>query len=205
MILIGGGEIKEGGTAEIDSEIKQLAAPGSSLVFFSTAANDAEAYIETIQHVYRDYFDVVVATMDKGKSFSEHAIQQATVIYLGGGQTELLMSQFEAWNLVPHLVEAIKRGVLVVGMSAGAQALSKNYIREEHGAFDVRTGWGIIGSSLCVLVHATPDSFQRAKEIYLQKGLSGGLCGIGESAAILLQDVDLTSRKLGTGNIYTYT
>jgi len=204
IILIGGGEIGKGETKEIDLEIKKLAPRGSSFVFFGTAANDAEGYIKTIESVYGDYFDVVAATTEKGRHFSENAINNASIIYLGGGLTELLMKHFEEWNLVPILADAIDKGAVAVGMSAGAQALSQNYIHEEQNLMEVRKGWGLSDSHLCILVHSTKENFNDAKKVYNYAGLSGGLYGIAETAALLVQSGDGTAQKLGTGDIFKY-
>src|SRR3989339_658435 len=113
IFIIGGGEIAKGETQEIDESIMKSAIKGSSFVFFGTAAGDAEGYGEIINKVFGDYFNVTVATEAKGQEFSENAIKNASVIYLGGGTTKFLIDHFEKWNLVPLLREAIERGVIV--------------------------------------------------------------------------------------------
>lgn len=205
IIFIGGGEIGRGETEEIDSRIKTLAPKGSSFVFFATAASDAEGYIETIKSVYGDHFNVVASTTEKGRLFSEDAIKSASVIYLGGGLTELLSGHFKEWNLVSLLTDAINRGVVVAGMSAGAQALSHCYIHEETGSMEVRKGWGLAGMDACVLVHATEESFKKARAVYDENKLTCGLYGIGESAALFDQGSDHPPIELGSGNVFKNT
>lgn len=205
IVFIGGGEIGKGETEEIDSRIKTLALKGSSFVFFATAASDAKGYIETIKSVYGDHFNVVAATTEKGQLFSEDAIKNASVIYLGGGLTELLLEHFEEWNLVPLLTDAISKGVVVVGMSAGAQALSHCYIHEEADSMEVREGWGLTGMNACVLVHATEESFKKARAVYDENKLTCGLYGISESAALFSQDNNQQPFELGSGNVFKNT
>ena len=196
IFFIGGGEI---------GKIKTLAPKGSSFVFFATAADDAEGYIETIKSVYGDHFNVVAATTEKGRSFSESVIKNASVIYLGGGLTDLLMKHFEEWNLVPALNDAIDRGVVVVGMSAGAQALSHCYIHEEIDLMEVRRGWGFSDMDACILVHSTEENFKKAETVYSENKLSCGLYGIGESAAIFIRDNNQPPVELGPGYIFRNT
>jgi len=61
------------------------------------------------------------------------------------------MDHFEEWNLVPLLVEAIDRGVVVVGMSAGVQALATWYVHEDVESQETKEGWNITGKSIGVL------------------------------------------------------
>ncbi len=203
IFLIGGGEIAKNETQEIDKTMMKLAPWGSTLVFFGTAkADDSEEYAEVIQKVFRDYFNIVIASKAKGKEFSENAIKSASVVYLGGGTTKLLMDHFEDWNLVHLLQEAIDRDVVVAGMSAGAQALATWYIHEENDSQEIREGWGLVGGSIGVLVHATNDSFSRAKSL-CKKKKDSKLYGIGEGAALRFNKDNTEGIKVGNGSIWT--
>jgi cyanophycinase-like exopeptidase len=204
IFLIGGGEIAKGETREIDEAIMKSANKGSSFVFFGTAAGDAEGYGDIISETFGVCFDIAVATEAKGREFSESAIKNASVIYLGGGTTKLLMDHFEKWNLVPLLRDAIGRGVIVAGMSAGAQALAEWYIHEEGELQEIRKGWDLIGNSVGVLVHATEDSFNRAKNIFSNSEYTNSkLYGISEGAALSFGANSSDFFKIGTGKILT--
>ena len=203
IFLIGGGEIAKGETKEIDETIKKSANEGSSFVFFGTAAGDAEGYGDIINKTFGDYFDVIFATEAKEREFSENAIRNASVIYLGGGTTKLLMDHFEKWNLVPLLVEAINRGVVVAGMSAGAQALATWYVHEDGESQEIRNGWDLVGSSVGVLAHATEDSFNRAKNIFSNSRYANSrLYGISEGVALSFGANSSDFSKIGTGKIW---
>ncbi len=204
IFLIGGGEIAKGETREIDEAIMKSAPKGSSFVFFGTAAGDAEGYGDIMRKTFGDYFNVTIAAEARGREFSENAIKNASIIYLGGGTTKFLMDHFEKWNLIPLLVEAIERGAVVVGMSAGAQALAAWYVHEDDESQKIRKGWNITGESIGVLVHATDDSFKRA-----QKLISGSeyanfkLYGIAEGAALLINEKGSDFTRIGKGEIWT--
>jgi cyanophycinase-like exopeptidase len=202
IFLIGGGEIAKGETQEIDEVIMKSANKGASLVFFGIAAGDACRYGDIIIKIFGDYFNVTIATEVKGCEFSKNAIKSANVIYLGGGTTKLLMDHFEKWNLTPLLREAIERGAIVAGMSAGAQALAELYIHEDGESQEIRKGWGLAGSSLGVLVHATADSFERAKNLFSNSEYSNSeLYGISEGAALVFGKNYSDFIKVGAGKI----
>lgn len=204
IILIGGGEIAKGETREIDEAIMKSASKGSSFVFFGTAAGDAEGYGDIIRKTFGEHFDVMVATEAKGREFSENAIKNASVIYLGGGTTKFLMDHFEKWNLIPLLVEAIDRGAVVVGMSAGAQALAAWYVHEDGESQEIRKGWNITGESIGVLVHATEDSFKRAQGLVSgSEYVNSKLYGVAQGVALLIDEKGSDFTKIGKGEIWT--
>ena len=203
IFLIGGGEIAKGETKEIDEVIKKSANKGASFVFFGTAAADAEGYGDVINKTFGDCFNITIATEAKGREFSENAIRNAAVIYLGGGTTKLLMDNFEKWNLMPLLREAIERGAIVAGMSAGAQALATWYIHEDGESQEIRNGWDLVGSSVGGLVHATKDSFNRAKNIFSNSRYANSkLYGISEGVALSFGANSSDFSKIGTGKIW---
>ena len=198
IYLIGGGELRDGDTQLIDEDILSLAPKGSSFVFFNFAAGDSEGYAETIKSVYGRKYKVVLPSEAKGKDFAINAIESAAVIYIGGGNTDQLLRVFKRWGLVEHLQAAIDRGVHVAGMSAGAQALSTQYVDEDSGLFELRKGWGII--PVGVLVHANPTSFSRT-ELLWPNDYPTLFVAIGEGAAWRVRTTE--AAKIGLGNIWT--
>lgn len=201
IYLIGGGELRDGDTQLIDEDIMSQAPKGSTFVFFGFAAQDSTDYADTVTSVFGDKHTVVVPTVAKGREFAIDAIKSATVIYLGGGDTEQLMQVFAQWGLVEYLHAAIDRGTHVAGMSAGAQALSKWYVHEDDDTFELRKGWGFV--PLGVLVHANPTSYDKAKLLWSDHGMSTTypLVAIGEGAAWRVNGVKAT--KVGLGDIWT--
>ena len=200
IYLIGGGEIANNETRLIDDDIKRMAPRGSLFVCFPTAAGDSSGYSKTIQKVFGTYFNYFIATRDQGRLAVEDAIRSAMVIYLGGGKTELLMDFFREWNLVPLLADALARGAVIAGMSAGAQALSSEYIHEDDDTMSVKQGWGL--APVCCLVHAQADSAQRALDLY-RKGkrqTTDSYVAIGERAALRLNGTE--DEKIGPGPMW---
>jgi dipeptidase E len=200
IYLIGGGEIAKGETKIIDESIKQSASKGSFFVFFPSAAGDSAGYINTIESVYGEYFEVIAATKEKGRIFVQEAIKKASVIYLGGGTTKLLLDFFKEWELTLLLREAYERGIIIAGMSAGAQALCAYYIHEEDGLFELRKGWGF--APMCCLVHANEPSFLNSKKLYSDFAEKDDIkmIGIGEKSAWCIDNSEEYS--IGDGTIW---
>lgn len=199
IYLIGGGEIRKGETTTIDNELKTLALPNSTLVFFSTAAGDSLDYINTIEYVFGSTLEIIAPKESDGLAFALSAIDSASIIYLGGGSTELLLNHFNKWNLVPALKQALDRGAHLVGMSAGALALSTWYIHEDKNIMEVRRGWGLVPA--CTLVHAHHDSSSRAESLWKdnQEAKAYTFLAIGEGASWCISQTG--EQKIGDGEI----
>ncbi len=200
LYLIGGGELRNGDAHLIDEDILSLEPKGSTFVFFGFAAQDSPDYADAITAVYGNKYTVVVPTVAKGQKFAIDAIRSADIIYLGGGDTELLMRVFAQWGLVEYLRTAINRGAHIAGMSAGAQALSARYLHEDTNVFELRKGWGF--APLCVLVHANPTSYDKAKLLLSNQNISDTypFVAIGEGAAWRMNGLEVS--KVGLGNIW---
>ncbi len=198
--LIGGGEIRDGETYQIDEDLKSLASEGSIFAFFGFAAQDSVAYSDAITSVFGDKFKVLIPTKKKGRVYAINAIKSSSLIYLGGGGTDQLMRLFSEWGLVEHLISALERGTHIAGMSAGAQALSSWYIHEDSDVFELRKGWGIV--SVCVQVHAKQDSFNKATSVWksFHKAGSCPFVAIGEGAAWRIDSAG--EHQVGRGNVW---
>lgn len=190
LYLIGGGEIAKGETKVIDQDLKINTKLNSKLVFFATAANDAPGYIETIKNTFNDHFEVVTAIKEGGKEEAQKLIKAATVIYLGGGQTELLLNLFKEWDLLVHLKKAYENGAIIAGMSAGALALSSLYVDNEGEKLQIREAWGLFDA--CIHVHATEKEAIRMNEFYQKNKTSDKkFIAIAENSAWVVSDNEI--------------
>ncbi|MDF1498049.1 MAG: Type 1 glutamine amidotransferase-like domain-containing protein [Patescibacteria group bacterium] len=154
IFLIGGGEIKKGETKSVDIAIKKFALQKdrANFIFFPTAAKDSIDYINSMRKIFENDFNFRAVVELEGKEAAEVAIMESSVIYFGGGKTEYLLSLFDRWQLLPVLKRAIKKGIVIVGISAGVQALAAWYTDIEDNRAIWKKGWGII--DLGCLVHS---------------------------------------------------
>lgn len=200
IYLIGGGEIRKGETTEIDNELKEIAPANGTLAFFGTAAGDSPEYTKAIESVFKSNFNIIAPTEKNGPELALSAIRAASIIYLGGGKTELLLNLFEKWKLVQPLRDALDSGVHLVGMSAGALAASAWYFHEDVGSMELRRGWNLVPA--CVLVHAREHSVARAKILWgdSQDASTLPFIAIGEGAAWCVNPS--SAQKIGNGEIW---
>ena len=200
IYLIGGGEIRANGTQLIDQDISSIAPKGSVFVFFGTASEDNRDYAEVIKSVYGRHFEVKIATREKGKDYAISAIKSASVIYLGGGQTELLLELFSEWGIKDNLTRALQRGTHIAGLSAGAQALSTYYVHEESNVPCIKKGWGLVSG--CVYVHASQDSLRNARELWANhnKAYQHPFIAISENTAWRISSHG--EEKVGNGEVW---
>lgn len=126
IVAIGGGEIREGQTLAIDREIVALAGkPRPRLLFIPTASNDAEGYTETVRRVYGKELGCAIEELallraDPGRGAMEALVDWADIVYVGGGDTALLMKTWKARGLDVLLREANSAGTILSGLSAGS-------------------------------------------------------------------------------------
>ena len=140
IVAIGGGEIgrkkklPDGSvkiypieTLRIDQEIVQLSGKENpKLLFIGTASDDSPAYIDAVREHFGQTLGCIIDTLnliaeDVPDSVIAEKIKSADIIYVGGGpnMTHMLVLWREK-GLNHLLAEALDRGCILSGLSAGA-------------------------------------------------------------------------------------
>ena len=97
IVAIGGGEIRTKGTAAIDREIIRLSnKKNPKLLFIPTASSDSEEYWEHIQEYFGGFLKCKTDVLFLIKEHPSRAqirkkIESADIIYVGGGNTLMMM------------------------------------------------------------------------------------------------------------------
>lgn len=169
-ILAGGNDRSTAGYGErLSGEIaRNVTNPTILSCFFSYPAEEWEAKAQDWQPWFADYFGSDVRYDYARKETFLEQIDQADVIYLHGGDTRLL---FDTLPSADALKEHFK-GKVIVGSSAGANVLSKNYWSSKR-AVPAR-GLGIVNSNIMVhyggLQHEgltrVPDDWKREEAAF---------------------------------------
>jgi dipeptidase E len=126
LIPIGGGEIRQLKTLAIDKKIVALSnKKHPRLLFIPTASSDSENYVQAIEKVYGKKLGCKVETLllikeKPTKQQIEEKIQQAHIIYVGGGNTLKMMKIWRKLGIDQMLRAAYKKGTILTGISAGA-------------------------------------------------------------------------------------
>ena len=130
IIAIGGGELRERTTLQIDEYIANLAKAHAgenraNALFVPTASHDYMPYYNTFHKVYTGVFNIktdvaltVFKDVDLEKLRAKFA--KADVIYVGGGDTVFMIESWKKSGLLPLIKDAYDRGVIIAGLSAGA-------------------------------------------------------------------------------------
>ena len=131
LVCIGGGEIRKKETLAIDAYCATLAyrhAQGQRpmALFVPTASHDSKPYFNTFRKTYTSVFDIKadLVLTTRGGEMTEEDIDdkfaRCNLIYVGAGDTLYMLQQWRQSGLGKRIVAAYKRGVPVVGLSAGA-------------------------------------------------------------------------------------
>lgn len=126
IFAIGGGEIKLRETLAIDKEIiKSSGKKHPQLLFIPTASSEAEAYVETVNQYFGEELGCKVDTLfliDSPLTYEQikDKIMGSDIIYVGGGNTRFLMKIWRESKVDLILMEALEKGIILSGLSAGS-------------------------------------------------------------------------------------
>lgn len=217
IIAIGGGEIKNKTTIEIDRYIATLAKEHAgekraNALFFGTASHDSMPYFNSFRKTYTSVFDIkaevaliVYGEMDveriKGK------IDMADCIYIGGGDTVYMLEKWKETGIDKMLLDAYEQGKIICGLSAGAICWFKDMytdyqiMRGESADYTFKKGLGVLDGTAC------PHFNEREKDFtsnMLKNGVEQAYA-IENDCAIEFVDGKLTKSISSGGKAYLLT
>ena len=126
IVAIGGGEIRTRGTAPIDREIIRLSnKKNPKLLFIPTASSDSEKYWKHVQEYFGKFLkcktDVLFLIKEQPSNEQiRRKILGADIIYVGGGNTLLMMRLWRRLGVDKLLISAYENGTVLSGISAGS-------------------------------------------------------------------------------------
>lgn len=127
LVAIGGGEIKNNETLSIDKYVVELAArPHPKVLFIPTATSDSNIYVDRFKAVYEKQLACqvnVLRLLDSSINTKEieRSIFETDVIYVGGGDTGMMLNVWKNRGVDKLLLEAMERtSIVFAGLSAGA-------------------------------------------------------------------------------------
>jgi len=126
IVAIGGGDIRTRGTAAIDREIVRLSKKKHpKLLFIPTASSDSEEYWKHVQEYFGKFLkcktDVLFLIREHpSKEQIRRKILGADIIYVGGGNTLMMMRLWRRLGVARLLISAYENGTVLTGISAGS-------------------------------------------------------------------------------------
>ena len=125
IIAIGGGEVREKSTLQIDKEIISFSGKKNpKLLFIPTASSDAEGYFLSI----KEYFGNLGCSVDVLYLIKENPTKEeiqskilgSDIIYVGGGNTLKMMTLWRKLGVDILLQKALEKNIVLCGLSAGS-------------------------------------------------------------------------------------
>ena len=184
LVAIGGGEIlgwnfktKDANQTiynleKIDKEIRKLSKKENpKMLFIGTASKENPAYFNAIKNIYENLGCTVENLEIIGNDDKEEILNKVLnqdIIYIGGGNTRYMMSEFDRVNFKDALLKSSNQGTVIVGYSAGAYLMfSTNY--------EGINGYGLIDA--VSIVHYN-DKTEEKKKAFFDKVNQEGKFGI---------------------------
>ena len=196
IIAIGGGEIKNKTTLEIDGYIADLAKARAgekraNALFIGTASHDSMPYFNSFRKTYTSVYDIKaeVALMVYGEMSIEKIkgkIDNADCIYVGGGDTVYMLEKWKEFGIDKMLVDAYENGKIICGLSAGAICWFKDMytdyeiMRGQSADYVLKKGLGVLDGAMCPHFNEREKDFTNA----LKKGVINGAYCVENDCAI---------------------
>ena len=165
IIAIGGGEIKNKTTLEIDRYVAELAKAHAgekraNALFIGTASHDSMPYFNSFRKTYTSVFDIKaeVALIVYGEMDIERIagkIKNADCIYVGGGDTVFMLEKWREVGLDKLIIDAYEEGKIICGLSAGAicwftdMYTDYEIMRGQGTDYVLKKGLGVLDGTMC--------------------------------------------------------
>ncbi len=212
IIAIGGGELKSKTTLKIDERIAAIAKAHAGDrraygLFLGTASHDSLPYFNSFRKIYTSVYDIKadLALTVYGEMNLEHIaekFQKADFIYVGGGDTVFMLNTWKEKGILPLILSAYERGVLLTGVSAGAICWFEDMYTDSdllHGGTEYRfeKGLGLLRGLM------TPHYNERIADFdeNFRRSAFASAYAVEDNAALEFIDGKLT-QKLGDGMAY---
>ena len=200
IVAIGGGHIGESNYSydmkEIDEEIVKLSnKENPNFLFIGLASSFADSYYKKLKDIYKDLGCITGKISNKTLTHMEvveKKIKEADIIYIGGGDTYKLMSDVKKTGMDKMLDEALKRGCVMSGVSAGGIIWCKNGLSDykilsnESDKFHLIDGLGYLDFTFVPHFSKNDNRKTDLKEIIKDKDVK--VLGFDNCTAIVVED-----------------
>ena len=157
LMLIGGGNTRGGvwETKDIDLEVvKMTNKEHPNFLFVGLASSFADSYYDAMKNIYKSLGCECQYLKKKNiinnRDIVENKINNADIIYIGGGDTIKLLDELKEYNLTHLFIEAANNNKVIAGISAGAIMWCKEgysdslKLRGESDKYDFINGLGYL-------------------------------------------------------------
>jgi dipeptidase E len=158
----GGGFTMEPGNPLLDEFVFSLPARKQPrILFLPTASGDATAQINAFRARFADRAcqpeHLSLFRLHDSRRPLQQIIEEADIIYVGGGSMRNMLAIFQAHELDRLLVRAWQRGTVLAGLSAGAMCWFQGGVTRSSGPPSAISGLGLLEGSLSVHADGEPE------------------------------------------------
>ncbi len=188
VIAIGGGGFThEADSAMEDFILAQVPSARPRIGFIGAASRDDP--VKTTR--FHQRFAAVCAScthlpMQAGAAEAQGWVDGLDIVYVGGGNTLHLVAHWRRQGIDQVMVAAARRGVLMAGVSAGANVWFELALSDSGGnGLTPTTGFGLIAGSCCPHYSSEPQR-QPAFTAYIARGELPDGIAIDDGVAVLV-------------------
>lgn len=206
IVLIGGG-FSDGEYTDLDQfAYSQQASSKPKVCFIPTASGDSVDYIRRFYaaHPSSAFEATHLELFRRNREDIAAHLSQQDVIYVGGGNTANMLSLWRLHGVDVALRQAYEKGVLLVGISAGAACWFESCLTDSFGTLQpLSDGLGFLRGSFCP--HFNSERGRR--EVFrtaVRDGRLGPGFGLDDGAAALFIEGELAEvrRSSPAANIH---
>lgn len=179
IIAIGGGELRQKETLEIDRQIAEMAKKRAGdkravALFIGTASHDFMPYYNTFHKTYTGELGLktdCVLTVYKEIDYEKikGKFEKADMIYVGGGDTVFMLEKWRQTGIDKLVLDAYERGVVISGLSAGAicwfeKMFTDSFIISgESAEYKIHSAFGVLKGGACPHYNERKTDFENYK------------------------------------------
>lgn len=201
LALLGGGFSTDGDGLLDDwvlSRVRSRAGAAPTRVcFLPTASGDAAAYIDRFDDAFRTRHDCEPSVLPLFRRELDDGALRARllgqdVVYVGGGNTANMLAVWRVHGVDRLLREAYDRGVLLCGISAGANCWAEASHTDSFGPLThLHDGLGLLAGSVCPHYDSEPGRRTSYTSAVADGTLPGGWA-LEDGVGVLFTDGQLT-------------
>lgn len=205
VMAIGGNESKRGTRSSIlGSFVRHAGGAKARVVIIPSASEEPEARVETYALLFRRLgaAEVHAVHAERGAvdEADREAIRNATGIFVTGGDQVRLMEHLRATGCVEPIRDAVRKGAVYAGTSAGASAASHAMIAgNEDGSIAIHEGLGLVPNAIIDQHFGERQRLGRLVDAVRAKQLVG--VGIDENTAIVWNGSSGEVKVEGVGTV----
>jgi len=165
--------------------------------FLPTASGDAAAYVESFYDTFRSRHDCEPSVLSlfrrelDDEALRAHLFAQ-DVVYVGGGNTANMLAVWRVHGVDRLLRGAYERGVLLCGISAGANCWAEASHSDSFGPLaHLRDGLGLLPGSVCPHYDSEPGR-RPAYRAAVAEGVLPGGWALDDGVGVLFADGQVT-------------